>query len=124
VRCVSAAAADLGRSSAARRSLRRGGGVGSEPFLFRSSLGYLNAGNLFVKRIEYQEDKTYPDNGCNLEIFAKPDMLDLESLGPLVQLAPGAAIEHGETWDLVGDVGSQVHRFEIDTVIFPKVPPR
>jgi hypothetical protein len=89
-----------------------------------SWVGYLNAGNLFVKRIEYQEDKTYPDNGCNLEIFARPDMLDLESLGPLVKLAPGAAVEHTETWDLVGGVGSYVHQFEIDKVVLSKVPPR
>jgi hypothetical protein len=87
-------------------------------------VGYLNDGNLFVKRIDYQEDKTYPDNGCNLEIFAKPDMLDLESLGALTKLVPGAAVEVRETWDLVGGVGSYVHQFEIDKVVLSKVPPR
>ncbi len=89
-----------------------------------SWVGYLNAGTLFVKRIEYQEEKTYPDNGCNLEIFAKPDMLDLESLGPVVKLAPGTAVEHTETWDLVSGVSSYVHQFEIDKVVLSKVPPK
>ena len=87
-------------------------------------VGYLNDGTLFVKRFEYEEGKTYPDNGCNLETFANPDMLDIESLGPLVTLAPGAAIEHAETWDLVGGVGSYVHQAEIDRVVLSKIPPK
>lgn len=68
-------------------------------------VGHLNNGNLFVKRFEYEKGKTYPDNGCNLETFANPDMLDIQTLGPLVTLAPGATIEHTETWDLVSGVG-------------------
>jgi len=87
-------------------------------------VGYLNDGNLFVKRFDYQEGKTYPDNGCNLETFANPDMLDIESLGPLVKLDPGAIIEHTETWDLVSGVGSYVHQFEIDKVVLSKIPPK
>jgi hypothetical protein len=89
-----------------------------------SWVGYLASGTLFVKRFEYEEGKTYPDNGCNLETFADPEMLDIESLGPLVQLAPGTATEHTETWDLVSGVGSYVHQFEIDKVVLSKVPPR
>jgi hypothetical protein len=89
-----------------------------------SWVGYLNDGLLFVKRFDYQEGKTYPDNGCNLETFANADMLDVESLGPLVKLAPGATTEHVETWDLVGGVGKYVHQFEIDKVVLAKIPPR
>jgi hypothetical protein len=87
-------------------------------------VAYLNDGNLFVKRFEYEHGKTYPDNGCNLETFANPDMLDIESLGPLVTLAPGATIEHTETWDLVSGVGSYVHQFEIDKTVVSKIPPK
>jgi hypothetical protein len=89
-----------------------------------SWVAYLNAGTLFVKRFEYEEGKTYPDNGCNLETFANPDMLDIESLGPLVKLSPGNTIEHAEIWDLVSGVGSYVHQFEIDKVVLSKIPPR
>jgi hypothetical protein len=87
-----------------------------------SWVGYLNAGTLFVKRFEYEEGKTYPDNGCNLETFANPDMLDIESLGPVAKLEVGTAIEHTETWDLVSGVGSYVHQFEIDKVVLSKIP--
>jgi hypothetical protein len=85
-------------------------------------VAYLNDGDLFVKRFDYEKDKTYPDGGCNLETFANPDMLDIETLGPLVQLAPGATIEHTETWDLVSGVGSYVHQAEIDKVVVSKIP--
>jgi hypothetical protein len=89
-----------------------------------SWVAYLNDGTLFVKRMDYQEGKTYPDNGCNFETFANPDMLDIESLGPLVKLAPGAVAELTETWDLVGGVGSYVHQFQIDGVVLSKIPPK
>jgi hypothetical protein len=87
-------------------------------------VAYLNEGDLFVKRFGFEKDKTYPDGGCNLETFANPDMLDIETLGPLVRLAPGATIEHTETWDLVSGVGSYVHQAEIDRVVVPKIPPK
>jgi hypothetical protein len=87
-------------------------------------VAYLNEGNLFVKRFDFEKDKTYPDGGCNLETFANADMLDIETLGPLVQLAPGAVIEHTETWDLVSGVGSYVHQAEIDKVVVSKIPPK
>jgi hypothetical protein len=87
-------------------------------------VAYLNEGDLFVKRFDYEQGKTYPDGGCNLETFANADMLDIETLGPLVKLAPGAAIEHTETWDLVSGVGSYVHQAEIDKVVLSKIPPK
>jgi hypothetical protein len=87
-------------------------------------VAYLNEGDLFVKRFDFEKDKTYPDGGCNLETFANPDMLDIEALGPLVLLAPGAATEHAETWDLVSGVGRYVHQAEIDNVVVSKIPPK
>ena len=86
-------------------------------------VGYLNDGNLFVKRFDYQEGKTYPDNGCNLETFANADMLDIESLGPLVTLAPG----HGRACRNLGPGrrrGNYVHQFEIDKEVLAKIPPK
>jgi hypothetical protein len=76
------------------------------------------------RRFPTKKDKTYPDGGCNLETFASPDMLDIETLGPLVKLAPGAVIEHRETWDLISGVGSYVHQAEIDKVVVSKIPPK
>ncbi|MCS6851833.1 MAG: DUF4380 domain-containing protein [Gemmataceae bacterium] len=63
-------------------------------------VGYVNGGVLFVKRFGYQEGKTYPDHGSNYETFTNADMLELETLSPLVRLAPNTAVEHVETWEL------------------------
>ena len=67
-------------------------------------VGYLNAGTLFVKRFALQDGAPYPDGGCNFETFSDEAILELESLGPLVRLAPGQAVEHTERWELIRDV--------------------
>jgi hypothetical protein len=64
-------------------------------------VGYCNGGALFVKTFGYVEGANYPDFGCNFETFTNEEMLEVESLGPLVSLAPGAATEHTEEWQLV-----------------------
>jgi hypothetical protein len=61
---------------------------------------YHNHGALFVKRFDYQQGKDYPDGGCNFETFTNEDMLEMESLGPTVQLKKGEMTEHVETWEL------------------------
>jgi len=84
-------------------------------------VGYLNNGTLFVKRIEYQEGKRYPDGGVNFETFTNEDMLEVESLGPIVLLEPGKSIEHVERWELIGDVEDFKNEADIDKNISPKV---
>lgn len=67
-------------------------------------VAYLNAGTLFVKRFDYQAGKDYPDRGCNFETFTNEEMLEAESLGPLVRLEPGQSVEHTERWELFTNV--------------------
>ena len=57
-------------------------------------------GYRFSKTIDYRQDATYPDGNCNLEIFTDGEMLELESLGPLVTLNKGERIVHTENWSL------------------------
>ncbi len=72
---------------------------------------YLN-GDLFLKRFDLDSDADYPDFGCNLEVYTDPDILELETLGPLTSLQPDAAVEHVEEWSLhkmkVGEEESQI----------------
>ncbi len=85
-------------------------------------VGYLNDGTLFVKRwTKYQEGKPYPDNGCNFETFSNEDMLEVESLGPLVKLAPGTMIEHTEHWELHKNVAAFKDEAGIDKNISRRV---
>jgi len=69
-------------------------------------LGYWRDGDLFVKSIDYQPGQTYPDRGCNFELYTDPNILEVETLGPLVTLAPGQKTEHVETWRLFTRVGA------------------
>lgn len=59
---------------------------------------YWNKGYLFVKTFGCRADETYADMGCNFEAFTMPGFLELESLGPLVSLAPEQAVTHDELW--------------------------
>lgn len=55
---------------------------------------------VFVKRFGWQAGASYPDFGCNNELFTIEDYLEVETLGPFEQLAPGNAAVHTEQWTL------------------------
>lgn len=59
---------------------------------------YALHGELFLKRFGFDPKAAYPDFGANLEAYTSGDMLEMETLGPLVKLAPGAFAEHTEHW--------------------------
>lgn len=60
---------------------------------------YARAGELFLKHASFDPEASYPDFGCNWEVYTNSDMLELETLGPLTRLAPdGGSVEHTETW--------------------------
>jgi hypothetical protein len=65
---------------------------------------YARDGRLFVKTFGYRREARYADFGCNFETFTNREMLEMETLGPLTSIAPGAAVEHAETWRLFRDV--------------------
>ncbi len=61
---------------------------------------YIRRGMIFCKRFTpLNPDTLLPDRGCNVEVFTDAQMLELETLGPLQELAPGQSIEHQETWE-------------------------
>lgn len=65
-------------------------------------MGYLFKGVFFRKRFEPQTDKPHVDFGCNCEIYAGDEFLEVETLGPLQTLQPGQSAQHVETWELFG----------------------
>ena len=54
----------------------------------------------FIKRFPFDPAARYPDMDCNFEVFTNDVILELESLGPMTRLAPGASVEHAEEWFL------------------------
>ena len=85
---------------------------------------YARGGHLFVKSFDYIPGATYPDFGCNVEVFTNADMLEVESLAPLVTLDPGQAIEHVEHWFLFKGVTAPADDAGVEEWVVPKVKSR
>jgi hypothetical protein len=67
-------------------------------------VSYLNDETLFTKIVSFDEGATYPDKGSNYQTFTNEDMLELETLAPLLKLPPKATTEHHEYWMLHGGI--------------------
>ena len=63
----------------------------------------------------------YPDFGCNFEVFTNPEFIELETLGPLVELHPRETVEHREEWWLFADVPSGENDDWIASAVVPLV---
>ena len=63
-------------------------------------VGYASYGELFVK-MHTPMPGTHTDFGCNAEAFVNDGFLELETLSPMVTIAPGAQAEHVEVWNLL-----------------------
>ncbi len=67
-------------------------------------LGYWLDQTLFVKQATYQAEADYFDFGSSTEFYARPEFVELETLGPRTMLAPGESVTHRETWRLYPNV--------------------
>jgi hypothetical protein len=85
-------------------------------------IAYFRDGHLFIKSFDYAPGGHYPDFGCSVETFTDAEMLEIETLGPLVQLEPGAAVEHVERWSLFQDVPALQTEAEVDQYLLSRVP--
>jgi hypothetical protein len=65
---------------------------------------YAREGLLFVKRIPFDPKATYTDHGSNTEVYTEASFFEVESLGPLVRIAPGQTAAHTERWFLFPNV--------------------
>ena len=65
---------------------------------------YYRSGLLFFKRFACDAEKAYPDFNSNNEIYTDGAILELETLGTLERVQPGATITHREDWWLYKSV--------------------
>lgn len=63
-------------------------------------VGYLRDGMLLVRRFQPAIGLRHPDLGCNVETYCRDQFLELELLGPLAELAPGASVVQTERWEV------------------------
>jgi hypothetical protein len=86
----------------------------------RTRMAYLLADHLFVKRSEADPTVPYPDFQSSLELFTNGGCLELETLGPLLDLEPGASTSHVEDWSLYRGVNlPALSEAAIDQAILP-----
>ena len=63
-------------------------------------VGYVRDGVRLVRRFVPIVGKPHPDLGCNVEVFVGARYLELELLGPLAVLEPGATVSLLERWEV------------------------
>ncbi|MEY3150514.1 MAG: hypothetical protein RLY92_741 [Chloroflexota bacterium] len=83
---------------------------------------YWRAGQLFIKSFPFRPGAEYPDRGCSFETYTDAQILELESLGPLTTLQPGASVEHVEHWHLVRDVPPVGREADVTAHVLPHLP--
>jgi hypothetical protein len=66
----------------------------------RGWLAYWNDGILFQKKSTITKDATYPDHGCNAEIYCDEHFIELETLAPMKTLVAGDSVIYTEEWEL------------------------
>jgi hypothetical protein len=66
----------------------------------RGWLAYWLDGMLFVKRADFNPQAEYYDFGSSSECYCNDQFLELETLSPIVKIAPEDSATHIETWEL------------------------
>ena len=82
---------------------------------------YQREGMLFVKYFDCVADAEYPDGNVNCECFSNEEMLEVESLGPLVSLRQDESASRTETWKLFAPVARCESEADADRWIKPLV---
>jgi hypothetical protein len=82
---------------------------------------YHRGEHLFIKRAPVIAGAKYPDFGCNFQVFTNPEFLELETLGPVVELQPRKSVEHVEHWWLYDNVPEGEDDSWIESMVLPWV---
>lgn len=82
-------------------------------------VAYQRENLLFINAFDHLEGAGYPDGGVNFETFTNDQILELETLGPLVTLEPGESSLLTERWALVRDFSPCSTEEEISARIRP-----
>lgn len=61
---------------------------------------YLNNGQLFIKRFDFDPTGEYPDFSVNYETYTNQFIMEIESLGTLETLRPEEYTEYDERWQI------------------------
>ncbi|HSD48864.1 MAG TPA: hypothetical protein VLE71_03440 [Actinomycetota bacterium] len=82
------------RSSPSGPALKVGVAPGDGPLSYRID------DEVLEKRVGVDPSAVYADRGAALQVYLCDEFCELETLGPLVTLEPGATVRHTERWTL------------------------
>ncbi len=80
---------------------------------------YSRGDHLFVKKFNYLPAAVYPDLGCSCKSWTNHELLELETLGPLILLDPGEGTEYAEDWYLLDRVPQPVNEADVFSNVLP-----
>lgn len=66
----------------------------------RGHVSYRNDGAVFEKHVDIEPNASYADLGAAIQVFVCDDFCELETLGPLREVAPHGVARHRERWTL------------------------
>jgi hypothetical protein len=78
--------------------------------LRRGWLAHWREGVLFVKRAQHDESRAYADMGASVQVYSHGRFTELETLGPLTDVAPGESAVHAEDWEVSGVSEAEAER--------------
>ncbi|MBP3633060.1 MAG: hypothetical protein J6J43_00610 [Oscillospiraceae bacterium] len=67
-------------------------------FAMGGTASLVNKQQRFTLTFEADPQGTYPDGGCNFEVYMDKFVLELEALGQSKTIAPGESVSHWERW--------------------------
>ncbi|MEE8357246.1 MAG: hypothetical protein V3R33_08055 [Anaerolineales bacterium] len=66
-------------------------------------IAYSYKGSVFIKKATYKAQEYYLDRGASSQIYCNPTVIELETLGPVVNLKPGEKVIHVENWEVFSE---------------------
>lgn len=63
-------------------------------------VAFVRDGIALVRRFEPEPGELHPDLGCNVEVYCGSSYLELEVLGPIRRVEPGASVTLLERWEV------------------------
>lgn len=72
-------------------------------FVGAGRVSYAGDGATLMTRFSAERGKAHADLGSNVEVFVGDRYIEIEVLGPLATLDPGAAVELALRWEIVND---------------------
>lgn len=87
----------------------------------RGWAAYVRQGTMFVKRYDWRNGAEYPDFGVNTEAYTAGSFIELETLGAVEQLEPGASASHEERWFLFRAVDAAGDDQALEQALAPRL---